>query len=154
QAAVAVDNARLVEDLRRANRLKSEFLGTMSHELRTPLGAILGYTELLRDGAMGTLHAEQAETLDRMLINGRSLLELINATLDVNRLEAGRIGLEPSHFELHDVLAELREEFAPRSGLGAVPVLWPQEPAVLPLYTDRGKLKVVLRNLIDNALKF
>ncbi|HVN86066.1 MAG TPA: GAF domain-containing protein [Candidatus Binatia bacterium] len=153
QAAVAVDNARLVEALRRANALKTEFLGMMSHELRTPLSAILGYAELMQEGAMGVIGAEQSEALERILVHGRTLLELIGNTLDVNRLEAGRITLEPSEFGLGDLLAEIRTEFV----LGVDPnvvVQWPDVVADDRCYTDRSKLKLVLRNLVDNALKF
>jgi PAS domain S-box-containing protein len=154
QAAVAVDNARLVEDLRRANRLKSEFLGMMSHELRTPLSAILGYADLMRDGAMGPTSTEQAEVLDRMLLNGRGLLELINMTLDVNRLDAGRVTLDVSDFTLDELLTELRSEFAVRALRDGVTLSWPATLDVPRLHTDHGKLKLVLRNLVDNALKF
>jgi PAS domain S-box-containing protein len=153
QAAVAVDNARLVEDLRRANALKSEFLGTMSHELRTPLNAILGYAELLRDGVMGELVAEQAEALGRVVINAYGLLDLINTTLDVNRLEAGRVTLNVADFTLEELLDELRNEFSLR-GREGVTLTWPERVDVPTLRTDHGKLKAVLRNLIDNALKF
>jgi len=152
QAAVAVDNARLVDDLRRANHLKSEFLGTMSHELRTPLNAILGYAQLLRDGIMGAVSTEQSQALERVVINGYGLLELINTTLDVNRLEAGRAAMHLSEFGLNELLDELRNEFGLRA-LQGVTLVWPQ--AALPvLRTDHGKLKAVLRNLVDNALKF
>jgi PAS domain S-box-containing protein len=153
QAAVAVENARLVQDLRAANRLKSEFLGAMSHDLRTPLSAILGYAELLRDGTMGPVGAEQADVLDRVLLNGRSLLELINMVLDANRLEAGRVALQQTDFSLADLLAELRNEFALRVRDG-VALVWPERVDVPVLSTDHGKLKAVLRNLVDNALKF
>jgi PAS domain S-box-containing protein len=153
QAAVAVENARLVQDLRAANRLKSEFLGAMSHDLRTPLSAILGYTELLRDGTMGPVGEEQADVLDRVLLNGRSLLELINMVLDANRLEAGRVALQRTDFQLADLLAELRNEFVLRVRDG-VELIWPEHLDVPLLSTDHGKLKAVLRNLVDNALKF
>ena len=153
QAAVAVDNARLVEDLRHANELKSEFLGTMSHELRTPLNAILGYAQLLRDEIMGAVNVEQAQALERVLINGCGLLDLINTTLDINRLEAGRVTLHPSTFTLEQLLGELRHEFGLRVREG-VTLTWPERVDVPALYTDHGKLKTVLRNLIDNALKF
>ncbi len=155
QAAVAVVNARLLEDLRRANDLKSEFLSTMSHELRTPISAILGYAELMHDGAMGPVSGEQVQVLERMLLNGRALLELVNMTLDVNRLEAGRIVPSPIAFDLGDLLVELRTEFAVRAAQRpAVALRWPNESLSLPLFTDHGKLKSVLRNLVDNALKF
>jgi len=153
QAAVAVENARLVADLQRANRLKSEFLGTMSHELRTPLNAILGYADLMRDGALGAVGTEQEEALARILINGRALLELINMTLDVNRLEAGRVTVSAAEFSLDDLFAELRNEFGVRARAG-VTLSWPDRMARPNLFTDHGKLKAVLRNLVDNALKY
>ena len=153
QAAVAVDNARLVDDLRQANELKSEFLGTMSHELRTPLNAILGYAQLLRDGIMGPIGAEQTHALHRVVINGYGLLDLINTTLDVNRLEAGRVTVHASDFTLHQLLDELRDELNLRVPAG-VTLTWPDGVDVPLLRTDHGKLKAVLRNLIDNALKF
>ena len=153
QAAVAVDNARLVDDLRQANELKSEFLGTMSHELRTPLNAILGYAQLLRDGLMGPISAQQAQALDRVVINGYGLLDLINTTLDVNRLEAGRVTVHISDFTLRQMLEELRNEFSLRVPAG-VTLTWPADVGIPALRTDHGKLKAVLRNLIDNALKF
>ncbi len=154
QAAVAVDNARLVEALRRANALKSEFLGMMSHELRTPLSAILGYADLMRDGAMGTVGLEQTQALDRMLLNGRGLLELINMTLDVNRLESGRITLDVSEFKLAEVLHELRSEFGAGAVREGVTLAWPEITQLPALHSDRAKVKLVLRNIIDNALKF
>ncbi|HVO24433.1 MAG TPA: ATP-binding protein [Candidatus Margulisiibacteriota bacterium] len=153
QAAAAVDNARLVEDLRRANDLKSEFLGTMSHELRTPLNAILGYAQLLRDGIMGPISAEQAQALDRVVANGYGLLDLINTTLDVNRLEAGRVIVHPAVFPLEQLLEELRNEFGLRVPAN-VTLTWPEHVDLPPLRTDHGKLKAVVRNLVDNALKF
>jgi PAS domain S-box-containing protein len=153
QAAAAVDNARLVEDLRRANDLKSEFLGTMSHELRTPLNAILGYAQLLRDGIMGPIASEQAEALDRVVINGYGLLDLINTTLDVNRLEAGRVTIHPSVFTLEQLLEEVRNEFGVRVPANVM-LTWPAHVDLPPLCTDHGKLKAVVRNLVDNALKF
>lgn len=155
QAAVAVENARLFEALQRANALKSEFLGTMSHELRTPLNAILGYTDLMREGLLGPLSDDQREALARMHLNGRTLLELISMTLDVNRLELGRVAVSPSRFNLAELLGEIAREVETRIDTSRVRVSWPEDLTALPdLNTDRGKLKIVLRNLIDNALKF
>ncbi|MBI1818574.1 MAG: GAF domain-containing protein [Deltaproteobacteria bacterium] len=154
QAAAAVENARLVEDLRRANQLKSEFLATMSHELRTPLSAILGYADLMHDGAMGPLTENQHEALARMRLNGRGLFELINTTLDAGRLESGRVELEPSSFQLGELLDELRHEFAVQAAHRKLTLQWPADGPIASLYTDRGKLKMVVRNLVDNAVKF
>jgi signal transduction histidine kinase len=153
QAAVAVENARLVDDLRRANQLKSEFLGAMSHELRTPLNAILGYAQLLSDGLVGSISDEQRDAVERILVNGYGLLDLISTTLDANRLEAGRVTVQLASFTLDHLLTELQHEFSLRVRDG-VTLTWPQVADVPELRTDPGKLKAVVRNLVDNALKF
>jgi signal transduction histidine kinase len=89
-ASIALQNARLFAELENADRLKSEFVSTVSHELRTPLNVIIGYTEMLRDGAVGALSGDQRDLIDRLDRRGRELLDLVEATLQVNRLEAGR----------------------------------------------------------------
>jgi signal transduction histidine kinase len=114
---------------------------------------MLGYAELMREGTMGPTTLEQIEVLDRMLLNGRGLLELINMTLDVSRLEAGRVTVDVSAFSINALLAELHNEFS-IAGRPEVEVRWPVAVADPELYLDRGKLKLVLRNLVDNALKF
>jgi signal transduction histidine kinase len=97
QTVLALDNARLVDELRAASSLKSEFIGTMSHELRSPLNAIIGYTDLLRDDAREATNdagAASATTRStRVRFYALQLLEMIQATLDVSRLEAGRLPL-------------------------------------------------------------
>lgn len=153
QAAVALENTRLVEDLRRANRLKSDFLSTVSHELRTPLNAIIGYADLLREQAMGPLHPEQQEALDVIGKKSLQLLELINATLDVTRIESGQVQLDASEFTLPDLVAEIGQDLADE-----VPPLVEFRCAAAPLlpvlHTDRLKLKTIIKNLAHNALKF
>ena len=154
QASLALENARLHDELQRANNLKSEFMATMSHELRTPLNVIIGYCSLLREGAMGTLHGEQASTLERMHENAVQLLELINATLDVSRLETGRIPLDLVEVDLAELMAEVEaraHELRRRSG---VVFAWRLADGVGPLITDAAKLRIIVSNLIGNAFKF
>ena len=153
QAAVALENARLVEDLRQANRLKSDFLSTVSHELRTPLNAIIGYGDLLREGALGALAPEQLEAAQVIAKKGEQLLELINTTLDLTRLEAGQVTLQVSDFTLADVLAEIQQELADEVP-PTVELRWHVAPTLPRLQSDRNKLKTVLKNLTHNALKF
>ena len=105
QSALAIQNARLfreIEDksrqLETASRHKSEFLANMSHELRTPLNAIIGFSEVLAERMFGEINDKQAEYLADILESGRHLLSLINDILDLSKIEAGRMELEPTRF--------------------------------------------------------
>lgn len=153
-ASLALDNVRLIEHLDRANRLKSDFVSTMSHELRTPLNIIMGYSELLISGEFGHLTPQQGDTLT--LIDGQAeqLLELVNATLDVSRLESGHAPLDLADVEATDMLAEIRHDMRRAEPKETVQLHWPPPSEGIRLYTDKTKLKVVLKNLIDNAVKF
>lgn len=152
-AALALKNHHLMAELARANQLKSDFLATMSHELRTPLNVIIGYGDLLLDGAMGELQEEQRQTLRRMQVNAWDLSELINATLDLSRLEAGHVRLQWEDVVLPELLDDIHESMADRCGPG-VTLHW-LVPRDLPtIRTDRGKFKVVVKNLLTNAFKF
>jgi signal transduction histidine kinase len=154
QAAVALENARLVEGLRGASRLKSEFIGTMSHELRSPLNVVIGYVDLLIEGDMGALTAEQRDALERVRQHALQLLELIQETLDLNRLEAGLLPLTVETFTLREFLDDVKDSIPADWMKRNVALVWdlPSSPTVM--RSDRGKLKKVLRNLIHNALKF
>jgi len=153
QAAVALENAQLVSDLRHANRLKSEFMATMSHELRTPLNIIIGYNELLVEGTFGGLTAEQHDVIDRVLQSSTDLLSLINTTLDVNRLEAGGLPVEAETFQLGILVAEVRAEAERLPRADGVQLTW-QLDGDGRVRSDPRKLKIILRNLVANALKF
>jgi signal transduction histidine kinase/CheY-like chemotaxis protein len=149
-ASTALANARVVEELERASRLKSEFVSTMSHELRTPLNVIIGYTDMLQDA---TSLAEQAPLLGHIRRASRDLLDLIDGTLNLNRLAAGGDVVSFAAVALAEVWSELERDFAPLAARGGVALRW-QEVADLALQTDRRKLKIVLKNLVGNALKF
>ncbi len=154
QAAVALENARLVESLRAASRLKSEFIGTMSHELRSPLNVVIGYVDLILEGDMGAINAVQTEALQKVQQNALQLLDLIQETLDVNRLEAGMLPLDFETFTLADFMAELRGGIPATWTKPAVQLVWQVPNGVAVLHSDRAKLRKVLRNLIHNAIKF
>jgi signal transduction histidine kinase len=153
-AAIALRNAQLLDEVRLASELKSEFVGAISHELRSPLNVILGYSEMLREGALGDVTPEQAAALDRTYRQALVLLEMITALLDLNRLDAGRLPIEGVTLgvgELVDELVEQVPEEWRREGVVLRVVVEPDLPAIV---TDPGKLKTVLRNLVHNALKF
>ena len=152
--AIALNNVRLVSDLRRADNLKTEFLSTMSHELRTPLNVIIGYADLLRDEAFGPVIGDQQDVLRRLRDNAHSLLELINATLEVNRIEAGRSGLHLREIDLRTLLTELQYETDPLPRQPGVSLRWELPRMSDLIRTDPVKLKIVVRNLVGNALKF
>jgi len=153
-ASMALENAQLVEKLERTNHLKEEFLATMSHEMRTPLSIIRGYNELLLESEFGPLTAEQADALGKVDKSSRALLELVNATLDLSRLEAGRLPVEIREIRLSELMSELEaetQELGKKPGLSFV---WKVAPDLPLLRTDLLKLKVVIKNLICNAAKF
>jgi signal transduction histidine kinase len=153
-AAIALSNVRLVDDLRHANQLKSEFLSTMSHELRTPLNVILGYTELLREDAFGPLADEQRETMGRVHESAHSLLELIDVTLDVNRIEAGRLPLQLGEVSLRTLFDEMHDELQHLPRRPGVLLRWDVIVGDKRVRTDASKLKIIVKNLVGNGLKF
>jgi len=145
---------RLYHQAQAASRLKSEFVATMSHELRTPLNVILGYTELLLDGEFGGTTPGQAATLRRIDRRAHELLDLINSTLDVNRLESGRLPMELREIEVPVLLKTLQAETQDLCENPDVSLRWDSAPPLPRLRTDPAKLQIVLKNLIGNAMKF
>jgi len=153
-AAPALERAQLTEELGRANRLKSEFVAAMSHELRTPLNVIIGYNELLTEGQFGALSAAQSDTVQRMHGKACELLALIDRTLDVSRLDDDHVRLELSEVGVAELLAELAAETSGLHDKPGVHFTWCADPGLPRLYTDAVKVKLALKNLIENALKF
>ncbi len=153
-ASLALENARVMEELEQASRLKSEFMATMSHELRTPLNVIIGYTALLHEEVLGRINAEQAEALARLHANALQLLDMVNGILDLTRLESGRLPLDVRRISLTEVVAsavrEVRQQYREKA-VDLWCLLPPQGPEI---ETDPSKLKVVVKNLVSNAVKF
>jgi signal transduction histidine kinase len=152
QAAAAL--RQLNTQLEQASRAKSEFLASMSHELRTPMNAILGFTEMLRDGLYGDVPAELAEPLADIHTNGRHLLGLINDVLDLSKIEAGRMDLSLEEYAVQDVVDSVRvslRSLAFERGLEFVVRVPPDLPIA---YGDGKRIRQSLMNLAGNALKF
>ena len=154
-AALILENAKLFEELERANSIKEDFVGTMSHELRTPLSVIIGYTDLMSEETFGPLAAEQTDVLAKINKNARELLDLVNATLDLSRLQnQERHSLLRQEVQGEKLLKELENDLQPLQPSPALQLEWRIAAPLPPLYTDVMKLKMILKNLITNALKF
>ena len=130
-------------------------MATLSHELRTPLNIAIGYADLLRDGSLGALAAEQLAALQGIRRATDKELELIAAMLEVSQLEAGQLPVRVQDIQLSELLSELAEET--QKLLREKPTVraeWRIAPQLPLLCTDRAKLKIVLKNLLSNATKF
>ncbi len=136
-----------------ANQAKSTFLANMSHELRSPLNAILGFAQLMTRSQ--ALSPEQQENIGIISRSGEHLLTLINQVLDFSKIEAGRINLNPSHFDLYRLLDEVEDLFQLNAEEKQLQLIFERSIDV-PRYiqTDAVKLRQVLINLLNNALKF
>ena len=152
--ALAIANADLYEEALAANRLKSEFLANISHELRTPLNAIIGYSDMLKNGVYGPINEAQYDRLSRVHTGGAQLLDLINDVLDLSRIEAGQMHL---NLEPVDLTSLIEQALAPvsflaeKKGLTLRQELDPDLPLI---QADQQRIRQVLTNLLDNALKF
>lgn len=153
-ASVVLQNARLLDEVRAASALKSEFVGAVSHELRSPLNIVLGYLEMVLDGALGPLTEAQRDALRRTEAHAETLLEMIEALLDLNRLDAGRLPVELAAVSLAEMLADVCEQAGRSAGSAAVELTCDVAPDLPRVETDAVKLKTILRNLVHNALKF
>ena len=145
---------RLYGELETASRHKSEFLANMSHELRTPLNAIIGFSQVLHQGLFGEVNAKQSEYLDDILSSGNHLLALINDVLDLSKVEAGQIELEPAPFSLRESLERgvvMVREPAARRG---VRVSLELAPDVDTARADERRVRQIVFNLLSNAVKF
>jgi signal transduction histidine kinase/DNA-binding NarL/FixJ family response regulator len=143
------------EDADAANRAKSEFLANMSHEIRTPLNAILGFTELLLRGADQGNEDERIEFLNTIRSSGRHLLQLINDILDISKIEAGQLQLESISFSPHQILAEVVSVLRVPAQMKGITLDYRWESGVPDsVHSDPHRLKQLLMNLVNNAIKF
>ena len=161
QSTQAIQNARLFREIEQksreleiASRHKSEFLANMSHELRTPLNAVIGFSEVLEQKMFGELNDKQLEYVRDIHDSGRHLLSLINDILDLSKIEAGKVELELSRFDLPttiDGTLTLVRERAARHGLT---MNFSLDERLGEIEADERKVRQILLNVLSNAVKF
>ncbi len=150
-------NAKLqaaYERLKELDRLKSNFLATVSHELRTPLTSIIGYSEMLREGIPGDLNEEQREFVGTIHDKGEQLLGLIKTLLDLSKLESGTMSLRKARMQVGDVVSDVVATLTPQARKKGVELGAQVEDALPELWADADRLRQVLLNLSENAIKF
>lgn len=178
-AAIAIENAKLYEEVRRhaqeleakvaertrefqeanrqleaASRHKSQFLANVSHELRTPLNSIIGFTRLVMRKTEGQIPPLQSENLEKVLVSAEHLLHLINGLLDLSKIEAGRMEVFAEPVRLDELVRTATATVRPMLRSGDVRLVDEISPDLPLVHTDRDKLKQVILNLLSNAVKF
>jgi len=161
QSALAIQNARLFREievksrqLEVASQHKSEFLANMSHELRTPLNAIIGFSEVLSDRMFGELNEKQEEYLKDIYASGTHLLSLINDILDLSKIEAGRMELELTEFDLPTAIDNALTLIRERAGRRSIALHTDIDGRLGQIQADERKIRQVVLNLLSNAIKF
>jgi signal transduction histidine kinase/ActR/RegA family two-component response regulator len=161
QSALAVSNAQLFRELEQksaelevVSQHKSDFLASMSHELRTPLNAVIGFSEVLLERMFGELNERQDEYLHDILNSGRHLLELLNEILDLSKVEAGRMELEPSTFPIRDAVEYCISLVRERASLHGIALTMELDSSLELINSDELRFKQVVLNLLSNAVKF
>ncbi|HEU4370603.1 MAG TPA: response regulator, partial [Methylomirabilota bacterium] len=161
QSALAIQNARLfreIEDkgrqLEMADRHKSEFLANMSHELRTPLNAIIGYSEMLQEDAADLGAGQFTDDLGKINAAGKHLLELINAVLDLSKIEAGKMELYLESFDVARLVQDIAAVIQPLAAKNANRLDVRCPDAIGVMHADLTKVRQALFNLLSNACKF
>ncbi|MEG2069476.1 MAG: ATP-binding protein [Acidaminococcaceae bacterium] len=143
-----------VEELRKADIAKSQFMANISHELRTPLNAIIGSAEILSDNILGSLNEKQRQYVSNVHSSGSHLLQLINDILDISKIATGKMNLHLSEFYIADVIKQTVDNvksYVQEKNLEISVLIAPDDFIV---YADAAKLKQIMYNLLSNAVKF
>ncbi len=151
----------LAESLEKANfRLKeldhqkTEFLSIASHQLRTPLSIIKGYIELIQDGAFGKITKKTKETLDKMNESNERLVKLIDEFLDITRIEQGRTKYSFDQYSMNDLIDSVVKELKDRAENKGLTIVWKRSKKTDKIYMDEEKIRHVIFNFVDNAIKY
>ncbi len=161
QAAIAISNAQLIKQIESQNaqlleatQLKSQFLANMSHELRTPMNAVIGFSQVLLRQRRDPLTENQADMIERILRNGKNLLELIDDILDLSKIEAGQMEHHPEYFHLDELIHHTCESLQPLATQKSLQFLFQNHCGRCTLYQDPRRVRQVITNLVSNAIKF
>jgi signal transduction histidine kinase len=149
RASLAVENATLYRQARRANRLKDEFLATVSHELRTPLNAILGWSHMLRSGV-----AKPERALEIIERNARAQAQIVEDLLDVSSIITGKLTLKVRPLDINAVILSAVDAVRPAADAKAIELRLELPDLVEPVSGDADRLQQVVWNLLSNAIKF
>jgi two-component system sensor histidine kinase BarA len=141
-------NLRLYE----TNKLKDDFLATITHELRTPLNSILGFSDVLAGNEQ--LSETEQRYVENIKISGKSLMALINDLLDVAKIESGKLDLQPSDFEIKEVIERQVSTMIPLAGKKNIELTVDVDASLPTVLQDRQKFQQILNNLLSNAIKF
>jgi signal transduction histidine kinase len=160
-ASIALDNARLFEEAEearaeaeQASQAKSVFLANMSHELRTPLNAIIGFTRIVKRRGKDLLPEKQLENLDKVLVSAEHLLSLLTAILDIAKIEAGRIKIEPTSFDVVGLAENCIATVRPLIAEDQVHLKTKLQPDLPAAYSDPEMLRQILVAVLSNAAKY
>jgi signal transduction histidine kinase len=161
QAAIAIGNAQLINQIEAQNaqlleatQLKSQFLANMSHELRTPMNAIIGFSQVLLRQRRDALSHSQVDMVERILRNGKNLLDLINDILDLSKIEAGKMEAHPELFNLDELIHHTCESLQPLANVKSLDFVFHNHIGTCAIYHDSIRIKQVITNLVSNAIKF
>ncbi len=155
------DKKQLEESLEKArihaeelNRRKSEFLSLMSHELRTPLNSIIGYSRMIENKMAGPLNDHQSKFIQNVVYSGKHLLNIVNDLLDLSKVEAGKMKIAPTTFELAPLIEDIRVMLIELANKKEVSLLFNIQSGITSIEADPARFKQILINLINNAIKF
>lgn len=160
EAAIAIHNSRLFEqiheqtiELEKSNKIKDEFLGVMSHELRTPLNVIMNYSEALKMGTFGDITTDQERGTDKIRAQASHLLSLINGILEITKIESGTATIQADSIDVVEFMSTTQSDYMMPMKKELV-LEWEYANDLPTIVSDRIKLKQIVTNLIDNAIKF
>ena len=154
RAAVALENSRLYEEIRAANKAKSEFISLVTHELRLPMTSIKGYTDLMVSGMTGELNDQQKQFMEVIRRNLNRMNRLISDLSDINRIESGRMKFEVRDFYMQDVVEDVAESLQEAIAGRQQQLTLEVPPDLPPVYADPSRISQVLSNLMSNANKY